>query len=70
MTEQFPINAAATEQRLVEELTGRTAQVEDHHAPDATEAGDPMDPAGADNEGVDVGARVEVDDPRDNPLPK
>lgn len=32
MTEQIPINAAATEQRLVEELTGVTPPVEKHEA--------------------------------------
>lgn len=30
MTEQIPINAAATEQRLIEELTGVTTPVERH----------------------------------------
>ena len=64
MTEQFPNNAAATEQRLVEELTGHTVDVDPHHAPDATEPGDPMESAGADD-GIEVGGRVEVDDPRD-----
>ncbi|MEO7587931.1 MAG: hypothetical protein ABIS84_07865 [Arachnia sp.] len=41
MTEQIPINAAATEQRLVEELTGYTPPLEEPDAVDITEPGDP-----------------------------
>lgn len=43
MTEQVPVNLAAAEQRLVEELTGETPPVEEHE-PDAAEPGDPMPP--------------------------
>lgn len=62
MTEQLPINAAATEQRIVEELTGKTPQVEQHHAPDSREAGDPVEPATPDDE-LQVGGRVEAEGP-------
>lgn len=41
MTEQMPINPAAAEQRLVEELTGRTPPIEEHQ-PDAALPGDPV----------------------------
>ncbi len=40
MTEQIPINMAATEQRLIEELTGVTTPVERHEA-DELRPGDP-----------------------------
>lgn len=40
MTEQIPINAAATEQRLVEEFTGVTPPVQEHEAADLR-PGDP-----------------------------
>ncbi len=40
MTEQIPINQAATEQRLVEELTGVTTPVEEHE-PAELQPGDP-----------------------------
>ena len=62
MTEQFFINAAATEQRIVEELTGQTPQVEQHHARDAREAGDPGEPPTPDDE-LQVGGRVEAETP-------
>lgn len=65
MTEQFPINAAAAEQRLVEELTGHTPQGETGHARDAPEPGDPQESPTPDNE-IRVGGRVEVEDPREN----
>lgn len=41
MSEQIPINTAATEQRLVEELTGHSAPLEQPEAADVTEPGDP-----------------------------
>ena len=41
MTEQIPINQAATEQRLVEELTGSTPSLEKPPEAELAEAGDP-----------------------------
>ena len=41
MTEQMPINQQATEQRLVEELTGSAPPVEEHAEPDLVRPGDP-----------------------------
>ncbi|WP_158600638.1 hypothetical protein [Tessaracoccus antarcticus] len=41
MTEQMPINQAATEQRLVEELTGTTPPLEEPAQRDLVQAGDP-----------------------------
>ena len=41
MTEQIPINAAATEQRLVEELTGVTTPVREPRDARDREPGDP-----------------------------
>lgn len=65
MSDLFPINAAVTEQNLIEEITGRTPQVEADHAPDTREPGDPVDYQGPDDE-IQVGGRVEVEHPRDN----
>ncbi|AQP44387.1 hypothetical protein [Tessaracoccus flavus] len=65
MSDLFPINAGVTEQNLVEEVTGRTPQVEDDHAPDTREPGDPVESPGPDDE-IQVGGRVEGEDPRDN----
>lgn len=41
MTEQMPINQAAAEQRLVEELTGAPTQVEPHEEAEL-QPGDPQ----------------------------
>lgn len=65
MTDQIPLNAGANEQRLVEEVTGRTPQVEADRARDAREHGDPVESRTPDEE-IQVGGRVEVEDPRDN----
>lgn len=50
MTEQMPINQAAAEQRLVEELTGSTPPLEVPDEPELARPGDPeplSDPAEA-----------------------
>lgn len=41
MTEQIPINAGATEQRLIEELTGSTPPIEEPSDSRLRDAGDP-----------------------------
>ena len=61
MTENIPLNAAATEQRMIEDLTGLTPQVRRHHEPDAHEAGDPLEPDGPADE-TPLGGRVAADD--------